>query len=71
MFLTDLKIYFLVYRRVLSEYEKTLSMFIQQIDQLKQRMDDAETEKQTLIKERDQAHEDLRNVESAFSDVHR
>lgn len=46
-------------------------MFIQQIDQLKQRMDEAETEKQTLIKEKDQALEDLRNVESAFSDVHR
>lgn len=46
-------------------------MFIQQIDQLKQRMEEAETEKQTLIKERDQAMEDLRNVESAFSDVHR
>ncbi|CAL8115450.1 unnamed protein product [Orchesella dallaii] len=59
------------FRRVLNEYEKTLSMFIQQIDQLKQRMDEAEAEKQTLIKERDQALEDLRNVESAFSDVHR
>jgi len=59
------------FRRVLNEYEKTLSMFIQQIDQLKQRIDETETEKQTLIKERDQALEDLRNVESAFSDVHR
>jgi chromosome segregation ATPase len=56
--------------RVLAEYEKTMSGFIQQIDILKEKLQIADDEKLKIIRERDQALEDLRNVESAFSDVH-
>jgi len=46
-------------------------MYVQKVDDLKGKLDVAELEKRELIQERDQALEDLRNVESAFSDVHR
>ncbi|CAG7832893.1 unnamed protein product [Allacma fusca] len=57
--------------RVLREYEKTMALYAQQIDEMKQKLDRADAIKQVLINERDQALEDLRNVENAFSDVHR
>ncbi len=48
-----------------------MSIYIQQIDEMKQKLEQSENEKIDIIRERDQAWEDLRNVESAFSDVHR
>ena len=57
--------------RVLREYEKTMALYAEQIDDLKQKLERADGIKQVLINERDQAFEDLRNVENAFSDVHR
>ena len=44
---------------------------IQRVEELKGKLDEADLEKIDLIRERDQAWEDLRNVENAFSDVHR
>jgi chromosome segregation ATPase len=41
------------------------------VEDLKTKVDDAELEKADLIRDRDQTLEDLRNVENAFSDVHR
>lgn len=58
------------FSRVLAEYEKTMSGYIQQIDELKEKLETADDEKLKIIHERDLALEDLRNVESAFSDVH-
>jgi hypothetical protein len=46
-------------------------MYVQKVDELKGKLEGAELEKRGLIQERDQALEDLRNVESAFSDVHK
>jgi hypothetical protein len=55
-------------KQVLAEYEKTISELIGEKEKEKDRF---EEERQMLQIERDQAAEDLRNVESAFADVHR
>ena len=55
-------------KQVLTEYEKTISELIAEKEKEKDRF---EEERQMLQIERDQAVEDLRNVESAFADVHR
>jgi DNA repair exonuclease SbcCD ATPase subunit len=57
--------------RVVAEYEKTMIGCIQSAEELKAKLNDVELEKIDLIRERDQSLEDLRNVENAFSDVHR
>ncbi|TRY76380.1 hypothetical protein TCAL_03841 [Tigriopus californicus] len=55
-------------KQVLKEYEKTISELIAQKEKEKEQF---QTERQTMMSERDQAVMDLQNVESAFSDVHR
>lgn len=57
--------------RVLAEYEKTLGMYSEKIEDLKRELEQSDKDRCLLIKERDLAIEDLSNVESAFSDVHR
>jgi len=47
------------------------SEYLDQIDELHEKLDASDEEKLKLIRERDVALEDLRNVENAFSDVHR
>lgn len=46
-------------------------MYIQKVEDMNIKLQQSEEEKCVLIKERDQALEDLSNAESAFSDVHR
>jgi hypothetical protein len=58
-----------IFRRIISEYEKTL--YKDKVEDLKHKLEESTDEKIVLIKERDQALEDLSNVETAFSDVHR
>ena len=53
---------------MLNEYEKTISELIAEKEKEKHRFDE---DRQLLQMERDQAAEDLKNVESAFADVHR
>ncbi len=55
-------------KQVLKEYEKTISELIAEKEREKV---DFEEERMKLTTERDQAVEDLRNVEAAFADVHR
>ena len=55
-------------RQVLKEYEKTISELIAEKEKEKGRH---EEERELLRRERDQAADDLRNVEAAFADVHR
>ena len=55
-------------RQVLKEYEKTISDLISEKENEKKRM---ELDIQSAISEKNQAIEDLHNVEAAFSDVHR
>ena len=55
-------------RQVLKEYEKTISDLISEKENEKKRMD---LDIQGAISEKNQAIEDLHNVEAAFSDVHR
>ena len=55
-------------RQVLKEYEKTISDLISEKENEKKRM---ELDIQGAIGEKNQAIEDLQNVEAAFSDVHR
>ena len=55
-------------RQVLKEYEKTISDLISEKENEKKRM---ELDIQGAISEKNQAIEDLHNVEAAFSDVHR
>ena len=55
-------------KQVLKEYEKTISELI--ADKERERAA-FESERVALAAERDQAVEDLRNVEAAFADVHR
>lgn len=52
----------------MEEYEKTISQLVAEKEHEKQMF---EQERAKLTKERDQALEDLSNVEVAFSDVHR
>ncbi|QQP49757.1 Putative LOC578030 [Caligus rogercresseyi] len=55
-------------KKVLEEYEKTIGELIAEKEKEKRKF---EEEIAGLITERDQAAEDLRNVETAFADVHR
>ncbi|XP_040583564.1 transforming acidic coiled-coil-containing protein 3 [Lepeophtheirus salmonis] len=55
-------------KKVLEEYEKTIGELIAEKEKEKRKF---EEEVANLIRERDQAAEDLRNVETAFADVHR
>ena len=55
-------------RQVLKEYEKTISDLILEKENEKQKM---ELDIQNAVSEKNQAIEDLHNVEAAFSDVHR
>jgi len=55
-------------KQVLKEYEKTISELISDKEKEKGEL---EAEVSRLTAERDQAGEDLRNVEAAFADVHR
>lgn len=55
-------------KQVLKEYEKTISELISDKEREK---GDLELEVRKLAGERDQASEDLKNVETAFADVHR
>ncbi len=55
-------------KQVLKEYEKTISELISEKEKEKTRF---EEERAALLGERDQAAEDLKNVETAFADVHR
>lgn len=55
-------------KQVLKEYEKTISELISDKEREKS---DLEEEVRKLAGERDQASEDLKNVETAFADVHR
>jgi len=59
------------YERIISEYEKTLAIYAEKMDELKQKLERSNEEKGSFIKDRDQALEDLNNVESAFSDLHK
>jgi len=56
--------------RVLVEYEKTMSSYVEQIEELKTKVAGAHVEKLDAQKERDQALEDLKHVEDAFSLLH-
>jgi len=60
-----------LYRNKEAEERKSIALVTEQIQDLKCKMDHAENDKMVLISERDQALEDLRNVETAFSDLHR
>lgn len=55
-------------KQVLKEYEKTISELIAEKEKERARH---EEERSLLSAERDQAAEDLKNVETAFADVHR
>ena len=55
-------------RQVLKEYEKTISDLIMEKENEKKRM---ELDIENAVNEKNQAVEDLHNVEAAFSDVHR
>jgi len=55
-------------KQVLKEYERTISELIGEKERERQTF---EEERSSLASERDQAAEDLRNVEAAFADVHR
>ena len=55
-------------KQVMKEYEKTISELIAQKEREKLEF---EQERDRAIQERDQAAEDLKNVEAAFADVHR
>ncbi|XP_032777179.2 titin isoform X4 [Daphnia magna] len=55
-------------RQIVGEYEKTISQLIAEKEREKANM---ETTLQNTIKERDQAIEDLKEVERAFSEFHR
>ena len=55
-------------KQVLKEYEKTISELIAEKEKERERF---ELEKSRLEEERDQAAQDLQNVEAAFADVHR
>ena len=55
-------------RQVLKEYEKTISDLIMEKENEKKRM---ELDIESAVAEKNQAIEDLHNVEAAFSDVHR
>jgi len=59
------------YERIISEYEKTLAMYAEKNDDMKQKLERSNEDKGSFIRERDQALEDLNNVESAFSDLHK
>ena len=62
-----LNLYF-IYRRVLQEYEKTISEMY--ADRERERIF-MEIEKEKVARERDQTLEDLMSAERAFNDVHR
>ena len=55
-------------KQVLKEYEKTISELIAEKEKERERF---EIERERLQEERDQAAQDLQNVETAFADVHR
>ena len=55
-------------KQVLKEYEKTISELIAEKEKERERF---EIEKRRLEEEKDQAAQDLHNVEAAFADVHR
>ena len=55
-------------RQIVGEYEKTISQLIAEKEREKANM---EMTLQNTIKERDQAIEDLKEVERAFSEFHR
>ena len=60
--------YVFTFRKVVQEYEKTISEIIS--DRERERVCQ-EIEKEKLIRERDQATEDLRASERGYYDVHR
>ena len=55
-------------KQVLKEYEKTISELIAEKEKEREKF---EIERRRLEEERDQAAQDLQNVEAAFADVHR
>merc|ERR1719516_967243 len=55
-------------RQVLKEYEKTISDLIMEKEKEKEQL---QVDVERMISEKNQAVEDLQNVESAFADVHR
>ena len=55
-------------KQVLKEYEKTISELIAEKEREKVTYED---DRLRLMSERDQANDDLKNVEAAFADVHR
>lgn len=57
-----------VFRQIVGEYEKTISQLIADKEREKASM---ESSLQNTIKERDQAIDDLKEVERAFSEFHR
>ena len=59
---------FLFFRKVLQEYEKTISEMY--ADRERERICQ-DIEKEKLTRERDQTLEDLMSAERAFNDVHR
>ena len=62
------KILIFFFRKVLQEYEKTISEMYSERERERVCM---EIEKEKLARERDQTLEDLMSAERAFSDVHR
>ena len=66
--MNDLDFLFLFFRKVLQEYEKTISEMY--ADRERERICQ-EIEKEKLTRERDQTLEDLMSAERAFNDVHR
>ena len=62
------KLFFFFFRKVLQEYEKTISEMYSDRERERVCM---EIEKEKLARERDQTLEDLMSAERAFSDVHR
>merc|ERR1719268_548815 len=55
-------------KQVLKEYEKTISELIADKEKEKSKL---EADVQRMVAEKEQAVEDLQNVEAAFADVHR
>merc|ERR1719516_452184 len=55
-------------RQVLKEYEKTISDLIMEKENEKEQL---QVDVERMISEKNQAVEDLQNVEAAFADVHR
>lgn len=59
------------FRHALADYEKRMTATALEVEDWKAKAMDLERDKMELVRERDQAQEDLHNVEAAFSDLHR